>query len=64
MKGDEVFSITGLDGQDSVPGEVTVRAGEGDDAIEFTAKVRIDTPAEETYYQHGGILLYMLRQML
>ncbi|WP_246830946.1 aconitate hydratase AcnA, partial [Dietzia sp. HMSC21D01] len=64
VKGDEVFSITGLDGQDSVPGEVTVRAGEGDDAIEFTAKVRIDTPAEETYYQHGGILLYMLRQML
>ena len=66
IKGDEVFSITGLEGQDSVPGEVTVRAqrsGGGDD-IEFTAKVRIDTPAEEAYFEHGGILPYMLRQML
>ncbi|MFI8694274.1 aconitate hydratase [Dietzia maris] len=64
LKGDELFSITGLEGRDSVPEEVTVRAGEGDSAVEFTAKVRIDTPAEEAYYEHGGILPYMLRQML
>ncbi|KAA0918957.1 aconitate hydratase [Dietzia sp. ANT_WB102] len=64
LKGDELFSVTGLDGRDSVPEEVTVRAGEGDSAIEFMAKVRIDTPAEEAYYEHGGILPYMLRQML
>jgi aconitate hydratase len=34
-----------------------------DDAT-FTAKVRIDTPTEEAYYRHGGVLLYVLRQLL
>ena len=29
----------------------------------FTATVRIDTPQEILYYQHGGILLYVLRQL-
>ena len=28
-----------------------------------TATVRIDTPQEILYYQHGGILLYVLRQL-
>lgn len=31
---------------------------------EFTALVRVDTPFEVAYYQHGGILQYVLRQML
>ena len=31
---------------------------------EFTAKVRIDTPKEVQYYQHGGILPFVLRQLL
>ena len=30
----------------------------------FDAIVRIDTPAEAAYYVHGGILPYMLRQLL
>ena len=30
---------------------------------EFTARVRIDTPQEILYYQHGGILQYVLRQL-
>ena len=30
----------------------------------FTATVRIDTPQEIRYYQHGGILPYVLRQLL
>ena len=30
---------------------------------EFEAKVRIDTPQEIEYYEHGGILLYVLRQL-
>ena len=30
---------------------------------EFTAKVRIDTPQEIEYYEHGGILQYVLRQL-
>ena len=31
--------------------------------IEFSATVRIDTPQEVLYYQHGGILQYVLRQL-
>lgn len=31
---------------------------------EFTAVVRIDTPAKASYYVHGGILQYVLRQLL
>ena len=31
---------------------------------EFRATVRIDTPQEVLYYQHGGILHYVLRQLL
>jgi len=30
----------------------------------FTVTVRIDTPKEQTYYRHGGILQYVLRQLL
>ncbi len=30
----------------------------------FTAVARVDTPFEVAYYQHGGILQYVLRQML
>jgi aconitate hydratase len=32
--------------------------------VEFTARVRIDTPQEVEYYKHGGILQYVLRQLL
>ena len=31
---------------------------------EFNALVRIDTPQEVQYYQHGGILQYVLRQLI
>ena len=31
--------------------------------LEFTARLRIDTPKELDYYQHGGILHYVLRQL-
>ena len=65
ITGEEVFSITGLEGREDIPETVTVR-GEADDGrtIEFEAVVRVDTPAEEAYYQHGGILPYVLRQLL
>ncbi len=58
LTGEEEISITGLDGGDAE--EVTVRAGEQ----EFTARVRIDTPKEREYYKHGGILQFVLRQLL
>ena len=40
--------------------EVSVKAGD----VEFTAKVRIDTPKEREYYKHGGILQFVLRQLM
>ena len=42
-----------------------VRATKADGTMtEFDATVRIDTPQEVQYYQHGGILQYVLRQLL
>jgi aconitate hydratase len=32
--------------------------------IEFPVTVRIDTPQEALYYKHGGILQYVLRQLV
>jgi aconitate hydratase len=58
LTGEEEFSITGLEGGEAK--EVTVRAGE----VEFTARVRIDTPKEVQYFKHGGILQYVLRGLL
>ena len=56
LTGEEVFDISGI--QTGVS-EVEVCAG---DKV-FTAQVRIDTPKEWDYYQHGGILHYVLRQL-
>jgi aconitate hydratase len=58
LTGEEEISITGVD--EGRAKQVTVRAGD----VEFTARVRIDTPKEVEYYQHGGILPYVLRQLL
>ena len=62
LKGDEVFAISGITALNSggVPKEVTVTAG----AKTFKAKVRIDTPGEADYYRHGGIMQFVLRQLL
>jgi aconitate hydratase len=58
LTGEEEFSITGIDGGEAK--EVTVRAGD----VEFTARVRIDTPKEVQYFKHGGILQFVLRGLL
>jgi aconitate hydratase len=69
LSGEEQFEIAGMaeamaDGG-SPPRELTVRAArDGGDPIEFTARVRIDTPNEAEYYRHGGILPFVLRQLL
>ncbi len=45
--------------------EQLVRARRPDGtAIEFRARVRIDTPTEADYFRHGGILQYVLRELL
>jgi aconitate hydratase len=61
LTGEETIDIVGLDTFRSgeVPKEITVRAG----AVEFSARVRIDTPMEAEYFRHGGILPYVLRQL-
>ena len=47
------------------PSTTTVRATSGDGTPQaFTTTVRIDTPAEAGYYRHGGVLQYLLRQLL
>ena len=58
ISGEERFSISGIENGEA--NEVTVRA----DDKEFTARVRIDTPKEVSYFQHGGILPFVLRQLL
>ena len=64
LTGEEVYSITGLEGADSLPREVTVVVDAGNRSETFTATVRIDTPAEVAYFRHGGILPYVLRRLL
>ncbi len=58
LTGREAFSISGVEGGEAR--EVTVRA----DDREFRARVRLDTPQEREYLQHGGILQYVLRKLL
>jgi aconitate hydratase len=62
LTGTEVFDITGHTDPAAKTVTVTATPAEGD-AITFTAKIRIDTPKERDYYEHGGILHYVLRQL-
>jgi aconitate hydratase len=61
LDGTETFDIDGLQrGATSV--DVTARKADGK-TVGFKARVRINTPKEWEYYEHGGVLNYMLRQM-
>jgi aconitate hydratase len=62
LTGDETFAISGITELNNgrIPKSVTVTAGDKT----FTAKVRIDTPGEGDYFRHGGIMQYVLRQLL
>jgi aconitate hydratase len=64
LTGEETYSITGLDGEDRTPDTVTVTVATESVERTFDARVRIDTPAEAAYFRHGGILQYVLRQLL
>jgi aconitate hydratase len=63
LTGEETYAVRGLAGTEEVPRTVTVTAAGPGGTREFTAAVRIDTPAEATYYRHGGILPYVLRSL-
>ncbi len=62
LSGKEVFDIEGH--ADAAAATVNVTATpDGAEAIRFKAKIRIDTPKERDYFEHGGILHYVLRQL-
>ncbi|MAV35733.1 MAG: aconitate hydratase AcnA [Planctomycetaceae bacterium] len=65
LTGEEEIDIDGL-GEELTPrGTVTVRARRaGSNPLEFSARVRIDTPVELDYYRNGGILQTVLRNLL
>jgi aconitate hydratase len=63
LTGHETIDINGLQG--GAAGSVSVVARRSDGGvIEFKARVRIDTPKEREYFAHGGILHYVLRQLV
>jgi aconitate hydratase len=60
LTGEEVFSIEGIAAGLRPRKRLHVRAGDK----QFDVLARVDTPQEIEYYQHGGILQYVLRQMV
>ncbi len=63
LTGEERFDFEGIGDGSAKEIEVTAIPREGRPIV-FKAKVRIDTPQEVHYYQNGGILHYVLRQLL
>jgi aconitate hydratase len=64
LTGHEIFEIEGVASL-APKKQVTVRAKSADGKVKtFSAIARADTPEEVSYYHHGGILQYVLRQML
>jgi aconitate hydratase len=67
LTGEEVFEILGVHelARKFAPArQVTVRASSPLKTTEFRALVRIDTPQESQYYSNGGILQFVLRQLI
>jgi aconitate hydratase len=65
LDGSETYDLLGLDGQVQPQQDVTLvihrKSGSHE---EVPVTLRIDTPIEIDYYQHGGILPYVLRQLI
>jgi aconitate hydratase len=65
LTGFETFRVEGLDDSLRPRQRLTVVAtGEGGAETRFEVMARIDTPEELRYYKHGGILPYVLRQLV
>ena len=65
LTGLEIFDFEGLAQNFEPRKKIKVTARDADGKVKnFTALARVDTPFEVAYYQHGGILQYVLRQML
>jgi aconitate hydratase len=69
LTGAETFSVSGITALNGgpAPRTVHVKAEDSDGGgrvVEFDAVVRIDTPGEADYYRNGGIMQYVLRNLL
>ena len=65
LDGSEIFSITGLSNAIKPGQSVTLEIeAKGQSKRSVPLKLRIDTPIEIDYYRHGGILPFVLRQLL
>ncbi len=64
LTGRETFSISGLQGGDAKTVTVTATPDNGHPPVTFQARVRLDTPQEVLYFKNGGILQFVIRQML
>jgi aconitate hydratase len=62
LTGKEAFDIRGQTDADAKSVTVTATS-DGGDVTSFKVQVRIDTPKERDYYENGGILHYVLRQL-
>jgi aconitate hydratase len=62
LKGDEVYSIKGLNDGEAKTAKVTAKRSDGS-TVEFKVKVLLLTPKEVEYLRHGGLLHYVLRQL-
>ena len=63
LDGKETYEISGHADPDAETVTVTATAADGS-AKTFAADIRIDTPKERDYFEHGGILHYVLRQLV
>ena len=65
LDGTETYDIVGLDANIKPQQDLTLKITRQDGSVENIAvRCRIDTPIEIDYYQHGGILPYVLRQLV
>ncbi len=67
LQGDEIFTIKGITAFNDglIPATVDVEAVAADGrTVEFSPRVRVDTPGEADYFRHGGILQYVLRSLV
>ncbi len=65
LKGDETFDVLGVDARLQPQQDLTLRITAADGSRRDVAVLcRIDTPIEVDYYKHGGILPYVLRELM
>ena len=65
LSGRESITISGVAGDDVTPGGTArvTATGDGGATVAFDVRVRLDTAVEVSYYRHGGILPYVLRNL-